>query len=114
MAETDTIDRAKTRKVQVASLPPADSGRGFARLPDGAAQLYSAVIARNVEAVISSHLRPSSPLSVCRTTSAMNSPCGTLARRSRPAGISRTRRRAAPRTPPARATSRVERWPRRE
>ena len=22
-------------KVQVASLPPADSGRGFARLPDG-------------------------------------------------------------------------------
>src|SRR5437762_11217341 len=34
MAETDTIDRAKTRKVQVASLPPADSGRGFARLPD--------------------------------------------------------------------------------
>jgi transitional endoplasmic reticulum ATPase len=34
MAETDTIDRAKVRKVQVASLPPADSGRGFARLPD--------------------------------------------------------------------------------
>ena len=34
MAETDTIDRAKTRKVQVASLPPADSGRGFARLPE--------------------------------------------------------------------------------
>src|SRR5436305_11352604 len=34
MADTDTIDRAKTRKVQVASLPPADSGRGFARLPD--------------------------------------------------------------------------------
>jgi transitional endoplasmic reticulum ATPase len=34
MAETDTIERAKTRKVQVASLPPADSGRGFARLPD--------------------------------------------------------------------------------
>ena len=34
MAETDTIDRAKSRKVQVASLPPADSGRGFARLPD--------------------------------------------------------------------------------
>ena len=34
MAETDTIDRAKTRKLQVASLPPADSGRGFARLPD--------------------------------------------------------------------------------
>ena len=34
MAETDTIDRAKSRKVQVANLPPADSGRGFARLPD--------------------------------------------------------------------------------
>src|SRR3954471_9893593 len=34
MADTDTIERAKTRKVQVASLPPADSGRGFARLPD--------------------------------------------------------------------------------
>jgi len=34
MAETDVIERAKTRKVQVASLPPADSGRGFARLPD--------------------------------------------------------------------------------
>src|SRR3954465_5052418 len=34
MSETDTIDRPKSRKVQVASLPPADSGRGFARLPD--------------------------------------------------------------------------------
>ncbi|MEO7278187.1 MAG: CDC48 family AAA ATPase [Sphingomicrobium sp.] len=34
MAETETIERAKGRKVQVASLPPADSGRGFARLPD--------------------------------------------------------------------------------
>src|SRR4051812_33189979 len=34
MAETDTIDRPKTRKAQVAILPPADSGRGFARLPD--------------------------------------------------------------------------------
>jgi len=34
MPETDTIDRVKSRKVQVASLPPADSGRGFARLPD--------------------------------------------------------------------------------
>src|SRR3990170_5203464 len=33
MPETDTIDRAKSRKVQVANLPPADSGRGFARLP---------------------------------------------------------------------------------
>src|SRR5215475_3858612 len=34
MADTDTIERVKSRKVQVASLPPADSGRGFARLPD--------------------------------------------------------------------------------
>src|SRR5690349_11343674 len=34
MAETDTIDRVTSRKVQVASLPPADSGRGFARLPE--------------------------------------------------------------------------------
>jgi transitional endoplasmic reticulum ATPase len=34
MAETDTIERTKSRKVQVASLPPADSGRGFARLSD--------------------------------------------------------------------------------
>ncbi len=34
MPDADTMDRAKTRKVQVASLPPADSGRGFARLPD--------------------------------------------------------------------------------
>jgi transitional endoplasmic reticulum ATPase len=35
MPEADTIDRVKSRRVQVASLPPADSGRGFARLPDG-------------------------------------------------------------------------------
>ena len=34
MPEADTIDRVKSRKVQVASLPPADSGRGFARLSD--------------------------------------------------------------------------------
>ena len=34
MPDADTIDRVKSRKVQVASLPPADSGRGFARLPD--------------------------------------------------------------------------------
>ena len=33
MAETDTKDRATSRKVQVANLPPADSGRGLARLP---------------------------------------------------------------------------------
>jgi transitional endoplasmic reticulum ATPase len=34
MAHTDTLDRSVTRKVQVANLPPSDSGRGFARLPD--------------------------------------------------------------------------------
>src|SRR5438270_8083483 len=34
MPEADTIERVKSAKVQVASLPPADSGRGFARLPD--------------------------------------------------------------------------------
>ena len=34
MPEADTIDRVTSRRVQVASLPPADSGRGFARLPD--------------------------------------------------------------------------------
>ena len=27
MAETDTMDRVTSRKVQVASLPPGDSGR---------------------------------------------------------------------------------------
>src|SRR3954470_15260463 len=34
MAETKTLDRPKSRKVQVASLPSSDSGRGFARLPE--------------------------------------------------------------------------------
>jgi transitional endoplasmic reticulum ATPase len=34
MADTDTLDRTSTGKVQVANLAPADSGRGFARLPD--------------------------------------------------------------------------------
>ncbi len=34
MADTDTLDRTKSRKVQVANLPPSDSGRGFARLPE--------------------------------------------------------------------------------
>ena len=34
MPDVDTIDRATTRKVQVANLPPGDSGRGFARLPE--------------------------------------------------------------------------------
>ncbi|MDQ3477633.1 MAG: CDC48 family AAA ATPase [Pseudomonadota bacterium] len=33
MAETDTLDRTTTRRVQVANLPPGDSGRGIARLP---------------------------------------------------------------------------------
>src|SRR3954471_20606069 len=35
MAETDTIERVKSRNVNLASLPPAHRGRGFARLPDG-------------------------------------------------------------------------------
>src|SRR5919202_6329153 len=38
MPETDTIDRTTSRRVKVASLPPADSGRGFARLPDSLMQ----------------------------------------------------------------------------
>ena len=33
MAEVDTLERTTSRKVQVANLPPADSGRGVARLP---------------------------------------------------------------------------------
>ena len=33
MAETDTLERPGIRRVQVANLPPADSGRGVARLP---------------------------------------------------------------------------------
>ena len=33
MADTDTIDQAKSARLQVASLPPADSGRGLARVP---------------------------------------------------------------------------------
>jgi transitional endoplasmic reticulum ATPase len=32
VAETDTLERITTAKVQVANLPPADGGRGFARL----------------------------------------------------------------------------------
>ncbi|MEO7564342.1 MAG: CDC48 family AAA ATPase [Sphingomicrobium sp.] len=36
MAETETIDETKARRLQVASLPPGDSGRGIARLPDAA------------------------------------------------------------------------------
>jgi transitional endoplasmic reticulum ATPase len=34
MAETDTIDRTDASKVQVASLPPSEGGRGVARLSD--------------------------------------------------------------------------------
>src|SRR5215218_7431410 len=34
MADTDTLERTSARKVQVGNLAPADSGRGFARLPD--------------------------------------------------------------------------------
>ncbi|MGI8611766.1 MAG: CDC48 family AAA ATPase [Sphingomicrobium sp.] len=34
MADTNTLERTSARKVQVANLAPADSGRGFARLPD--------------------------------------------------------------------------------
>ena len=34
MADSDTIDRIKSHKLQVASLPPGDSGQGFARVPD--------------------------------------------------------------------------------
>ena len=33
MAETDTLERTSTVKLQVANLPPADGGRGFARIP---------------------------------------------------------------------------------
>jgi transitional endoplasmic reticulum ATPase len=33
LADTETVDRATTRRVQVANLPPGDSGRGIARLP---------------------------------------------------------------------------------
>ncbi|HET9811162.1 MAG TPA: CDC48 family AAA ATPase [Sphingomicrobium sp.] len=33
MADTQVAERPKTRKVQVANLPPGDSGRGIARLP---------------------------------------------------------------------------------
>jgi len=34
MPDVDTLERTSARKVQVANLPPADSGRGFARLPE--------------------------------------------------------------------------------
>ena len=38
MAETDTLERTKTVRLQVASLPPAEGGRGFARLSATAMQ----------------------------------------------------------------------------
>jgi transitional endoplasmic reticulum ATPase len=34
MADTDVAERPETKRVQVANLPPGDSGRGIARLPD--------------------------------------------------------------------------------
>ena len=34
MADTKTVVQTSTSRVQVANLPPADSGRGFARLPE--------------------------------------------------------------------------------
>ncbi|MEO8548225.1 MAG: AAA family ATPase, partial [Sphingomicrobium sp.] len=34
MADTDTLERTSTGRVQVANMPPAESGRGFARLPE--------------------------------------------------------------------------------
>jgi transitional endoplasmic reticulum ATPase len=34
MADVETAEKSSTRRVQVANLPPGDSGRGFARLPD--------------------------------------------------------------------------------
>jgi transitional endoplasmic reticulum ATPase len=34
MPEADVAERPKTRRIQVANLPPADSGRGFARMPE--------------------------------------------------------------------------------
>src|SRR5687767_11283654 len=33
MADTDTLERTTANKVQVANMPPAESGRGFARRP---------------------------------------------------------------------------------
>ena len=33
MADTQVAERPKTQRVQVANLPPGDSGRGIARLP---------------------------------------------------------------------------------
>ena len=33
MAETETLERTRSRRLQVANLAPGDSGTGFARLP---------------------------------------------------------------------------------
>jgi hypothetical protein len=33
MADTEVAERPAVRRVQVANLPPGDSGRGIARLP---------------------------------------------------------------------------------
>ena len=33
MADTEVAERPKVKRVQVANLPPGDSGRGIARLP---------------------------------------------------------------------------------
>ncbi len=33
MADTDTLDETRSARLQVASLPPGDSGRGLARVP---------------------------------------------------------------------------------
>jgi transitional endoplasmic reticulum ATPase len=38
VAETETLERTTTVKLQVGNLPPADGGRGFARLPASAMQ----------------------------------------------------------------------------
>jgi transitional endoplasmic reticulum ATPase len=38
VAETDTLERATTAKLQVANLPPIEGSRGFARLPTTAMQ----------------------------------------------------------------------------
>ena len=38
MAETDTLERTTTVKLQVANLPPMEGSRGFARLPATAMQ----------------------------------------------------------------------------
>ena len=41
MAETDTLERTTIIKLQVASLPPMEGSRGFARLPATAMKTLS-------------------------------------------------------------------------